>query len=48
VFSLVLMPTVVQELAMAWNWYAIQSAIHRLERWGAGAPPRLVSRLRSK
>jgi hypothetical protein len=39
VFSLVLLPAAVQELTLAWNWYAIQSAIHRLERWGGGGAP---------
>jgi len=40
VLTLLLLPTVVQELVMAWDWYAIHAAARRLERWGDdGEPP---------
>jgi len=40
VLTLLLLPTVVQELVMAWDWYAIHAAARRLERWGdEGEPP---------
>lgn len=36
VLTLLLAPTLVRELVVAWNWHALQASQLRLERWGGG------------